>query len=47
MPIGVALVSPVSGEFVAARIELRVLVPYSGLLAKSAVWPSVSGTMTV
>ena len=34
-------------ELNAARIESRVFIPYSGPAAKSARWPSVSGTMTV
>src|ERR1700758_5876401 len=34
-------------ELTAARIESSVFIPYSGPAAKSARWPSVSGTMTV
>ena len=34
-------------ELNAARIESSVFIPYSGPAAKSALWPSMSGTMTV
>ena len=34
-------------ELNAARIESSVFIPYSGPAAKSALWPSVSGTMIV
>src|ERR1700761_3465460 len=34
-------------ELNAARIEFSVFMPYSGPAAKSARWPSVSGTITV
>ena len=41
-----SLGSPTSFELSAARIESSVFIPYSGPAAKSARWPSMSGTMT-
>lgn len=38
---------PVCGDWLAARIESRVFVPYSGPAAKSAFWPSLSGMITL